>query len=389
MPPETQITNGPKDKTKKNTVHLRIHRHPHPEPSPPSSARSTRPVRELRLAVHDQAEEGQAHLLGPAVDAYRQRRRLAGDGEEGQEEEKVSKGCKTGIELPACFVANTIARQRRRPRGLDERLLARRSPPRMATTCALSRAPRAAPRHPPLRGVDPARRCRGPRRRVPRLPTRCSPRATSAPRGRVMAFEPEPGHLPRAARQRAPQRLRRPRDRAPARHRGVVRAPHLLPRRRRRPHEQPLRPRALDGLRPETRTLEPRQHHRRPRHRRHQADPRRRRGRGPARHAAHPRASARRPASSSSATRAPSSAPGPALRRCSTSFATFGRAPRVIDEINGELTPVGEWLADSSGPVQLLCEPAAVTRRLARRMRTARPRAIGRPGLSLAIVPRL
>ena len=45
---------------------------------------------------------------------------------------------------------------------------------------------------------------------------------------------------------------------------------------------------------------------------------------------------------------------------------------RVIDEDNEELTAVGDWLADSSGPVQLLCEPAAVTRRLARRVRTAR-----------------
>ncbi len=45
---------------------------------------------------------------------------------------------------------------------------------------------------------------------------------------------------------------------------------------------------------------------------------------------------------------------------------------RVIDEDNEELTAVGDWLADSSGRVQLLCEPAAVTRRLARRVRTAR-----------------
>jgi FkbM family methyltransferase len=45
---------------------------------------------------------------------------------------------------------------------------------------------------------------------------------------------------------------------------------------------------------------------------------------------------------------------------------------RVIDEDNEGLTAVGDWLADSSGRVQLLCEPAAVTRRLARRVRTAR-----------------
>ena len=46
--------------------------------------------------------------------------------------------------------------------------------------------------------------------------------------------------------------------------------------------------------------------------------------------------------------------------------------PRVIDELRQELTPVGEWLADASGPVQLLCEPARIRRRLVRRVRSGR-----------------
>ena len=37
----------------------------------------------------------------------------------------------------------------------------------------------------------------------------------------------------------------------------------------------------------------------------------------------------------------------------------LGLWPQVIDEFQRELTPVGDWLATSSGPVQLYCEPAA------------------------------
>jgi hypothetical protein len=40
----------------------------------------------------------------------------------------------------------------------------------------------------------------------------------------------------------------------------------------------------------------------------------------------------------------------------------LGLRPQVIDEFKRELTPVGDWLAASSGPVQLYCEPAAPPR---------------------------
>jgi FkbM family methyltransferase len=69
----------------------------------------------------------------------------------------------------------------------------------------------------------------------------------------------------------------------------------------------------------------------------------------------------------------------PALRRAGTSVAELldelrdlGMRSRVIEEVHQELAPVGEWLEDAGGPVQLLCEPAAVTRRIVRRVRTAR-----------------
>ena len=45
----------------------------------------------------------------------------------------------------------------------------------------------------------------------------------------------------------------------------------------------------------------------------------------------------------------------------------------VIDEVNEELTPVGAWLGGgAAASTHLLCEPATVTRRFVRRMRTAR-----------------
>lgn len=50
----------------------------------------------------------------------------------------------------------------------------------------------------------------------------------------------------------------------------------------------------------------------------------------------------------------------------------LGLRTRVIDEFQKALTPVGDWLADSSGPVQLFCEPASVRRRFARRVRAVR-----------------
>ena len=53
--------------------------------------------------------------------------------------------------------------------------------------------------------------------------------------------------------------------------------------------------------------------------------------------------------------------------------------PRVIDEFQQDLTPVGEWLADASGPVQLLCEPATISRRLARRVRSTRREPVAVP----------
>ena len=46
----------------------------------------------------------------------------------------------------------------------------------------------------------------------------------------------------------------------------------------------------------------------------------------------------------------------------------LGLWPQVIDEFQRELTPVGDWLAASSGPVQLYCEPTA-PRRLVDRVR--------------------
>lgn len=49
----------------------------------------------------------------------------------------------------------------------------------------------------------------------------------------------------------------------------------------------------------------------------------------------------------------------------------LGMRPQVIDEFQQELIGVGRWLADSSGPVQLFCEPTAVPRRLVRRVRAA------------------
>jgi hypothetical protein len=49
----------------------------------------------------------------------------------------------------------------------------------------------------------------------------------------------------------------------------------------------------------------------------------------------------------------------------------LGMRPQVIDEFQRALTPVGEWLAGASGPVQLYCEPTTQTRRFAGRMRAA------------------
>ncbi len=187
---------------------------------------------------------------------------------------QVSRAAEAGIESPACLVGKTnaspMAAARSRStasRSRETAVRARRLPARAR------RAPRGALRDAPLRGVDPARRRRGPRRRVSRLPRadRGAPRRAARPRDGVRA---QPRQLPRSALQRAPQRLWRSRDRAPARHRGVVGAPHVLPRRRRRAQEQPLRPRALAGLDRDA-DPEPRQHDRRPRHRRHQADGRR------------------------------------------------------------------------------------------------------------------
>jgi hypothetical protein len=45
---------------------------------------------------------------------------------------------------------------------------------------------------------------------------------------------------------------------------------------------------------------------------------------------------------------------------------------QVVDDARDRLIPVGSWLAAGSGPAHLLCEPATVTRRIARRVRTAR-----------------
>jgi Met-10+ like-protein len=52
---------------------------------------------------------------------------------------------------------------------------------------------------------------------------------------------------------------------------------------------------------------------------------------------------------------------------------TLGLRPQVIDEFQRGLTPVGDWLARSSGPVQLYCAPApAPARTLADRVRDTR-----------------
>lgn len=50
----------------------------------------------------------------------------------------------------------------------------------------------------------------------------------------------------------------------------------------------------------------------------------------------------------------------------------LGFRTRVVEEIHGELAPAGEWLDEVSGRVQLLCEPDSVRRRIVGRMRTAR-----------------
>jgi FkbM family methyltransferase len=50
----------------------------------------------------------------------------------------------------------------------------------------------------------------------------------------------------------------------------------------------------------------------------------------------------------------------------------LGFRTRVIEEVHGELAPAGEWLDEVSGRVQLLCEPQSVRHRIAGRMRTAR-----------------
>jgi len=68
-----------------------------------------------------------------------------------------------------------------------------------------------------------------------------------------------------------------------------------------------------------------------------------------------------------------------ALARAGTSAAALleelrdlGFRTRVVEEIQGELAPAGTWLNEIAGRVQLLCEPASVRRRFARRVRTAR-----------------
>lgn len=68
-----------------------------------------------------------------------------------------------------------------------------------------------------------------------------------------------------------------------------------------------------------------------------------------------------------------------ALARAGTSAETLlgelrdlGFRSQVIEEIHGELVPAGAWLDELPAHVQLMCEPASVRRRLARRVRGAR-----------------
>jgi FkbM family methyltransferase len=57
----------------------------------------------------------------------------------------------------------------------------------------------------------------------------------------------------------------------------------------------------------------------------------------------------------------------------------LGMRSRVIDEVHEELAPPGEWLEGATGPVQLLCEPATVTRRIVRRVHSARRDPVATP----------
>lgn len=50
----------------------------------------------------------------------------------------------------------------------------------------------------------------------------------------------------------------------------------------------------------------------------------------------------------------------------------LGFRTRVIEEIQGDLVPAGTWLNEVSARVKLICEPASVRRRLARRVLGAR-----------------